>query len=216
MSLTSKSRPSYAASSLLFPIVLWGCTTHAENLTIGATPNQPCKQFLQNLDDKNLRTTNFDIEKDYLLTKSTISKVYLSIKPIGSTCPPGEINPVNPKDIISTQENAPSYMDVAAGRTLSGVNWIQFIYPSIIDGLPGLSSSLVFYDQDGNPSQTKFVTSYHSWETSISIRSSVKDGVISYCEQNIDPFEYNETGDIVRELSTPVRSNCRVWTDVFP
>ncbi|MGY0612466.1 hypothetical protein ACW7G5_09560 [Luteimonas sp. A501] len=183
-----------------------------------STGSQPegCISFLAGVSKiPNGSEVGFDIEKAYRIEDGMFVQAYDAMRPINSGCTLGSIIPISPSEIKSPWK-AHEFIDVASG-THNGSPWIQFVYPSIDDGHgSGLSSSIVFYDDEGHPISTSLVSSYHSWEGARVLNSKIKGSQLERCTQFIEFFSYTKSGDIDQELDTPIRSSCAISHGELP
>lgn len=182
-------------------------------------PNDPvgqtCISFISRLTKQSKNAAvEFNLESALELTPEALTSAYDAIQPVGSNCAPGGIEPASPEDIMSPWQTR-SYADVAAG--LSGKTpWIQFVYPSINSHGQGLASSVVFYDDTGNPVATRLVSEYHGWENASALRSVMLEGRIESCRQNIEFFSHDDEGNLIKELASPARSACDYSATTYP
>ena len=197
-----------ALIALLYP--LFACTKDRGDETI-----DPCSSFISLLlMQPEQEVMNFDLEKSLLLTPDSLTAAYDSINPIESKCAPGSIQPSPPEDVMSPWETH-SYLDYSAGTT-DGIPWIQFVYPSIAESGPGISSSIVFYDDNGRAISTRLVSEYHSWESASTLHSVMQSGKITSCRQTIEFFSYDDDGNITEELPSPLKSECEHAASTYP
>lgn len=182
---------------------------------IGDDMPDPCGSFISLLlmqPEQEFMT--FDLERSFLLTPDALTAAYDSIKPLESGCAPGSIQPSSPEDIMSPWETR-SYVDYFAGTT-DGTPWIQFVYPSITESGPGISSSIVFYDGGGRAISTRLVSEYHSWESASTLNSVMRSGIIRSCRQAVEFFSYDDDGNIAEELPSPLKSECEYTIVRYP
>ena len=156
----------------------------------------------------------FDIEKSYAISPNTIGSTYESLHGLDSGCVPLNIDAV-PAAELGVVGDTPEYKDIDSGSQ-DGRTWVQFIYPSLGEDGPGLTSSITFYDAKGEPVSSNLVSFYHSWEGAQKMSSEMKDGKIVQCAQRIEFFSYTESGDIDEELIEPLRSECDLSYEVLP
>lgn len=150
----------------------------------------------------------FNIERDYLLSDDNIGSVYSSLHSLKSGCLPLDIN-ARAADELGITEEMPEYKDIDTG-SMGGRVWIQFMYPSLGEYGSGLTSTITFYDHNGEPKSSSLVSSFHVWEGAQTVSSTMVDDKIVRCTQSLDFYSYNESGDINEELLEPIRSKCAI------
>lgn len=174
-----------------------------------------CKDFLNSGGIKiNGDLVSFDIDKDYSLSPDAVGTVYNSLHGMGSGCRPFYANAVA-ADELGLSGDAPLYKDIGAGFQ-DGRVWVQFVYPSLGEYGPGLTSDITFYTPNGEPKSSVVVSSYHSWEGAQTMSSTMSGGKIVRCTRSIEFFSYTQSGDIDEELPEPVRSQCEVSQQALP
>ena len=165
-----------------------------------------CVEFLNSVPlSDDTQSTSFDLERSLdISSPEQLASAYSSLRPLNSGCDIGEINLSDPLDVMDPW-GAPHYVDFVAG-SIGGARWVQFIYPSVGSGGPGLASSLVFYNSEGEPTFTLLVSEYYSWEKTSLLRSEILGMGVKSCRQEIEYFSYKASGDIEFELESPSRS----------
>ena len=180
-----------------------------------ANERHACKAFLF---EGNIAPSpdpvGFDIEKSYSLSPDTLGQIYRSLPGLDSGCMPFNIDAVAAAELGVVGETS-EYKDIDAGSQ-DGRTWVQFIYPSLGEDGPGLTSSITFYDAKGEPESSNLVSFYHSWEGAQTMSSEMKDGKIIRCTRRIEVFSYSESGDIDQELMEPIRSECDLSYEALP
>lgn len=184
---------------------------------LAARASTDCADFISRIPQQlEAEVVIFDIEKTYSIEGGIVSGAYDTIRPIESGCTPVNMQTASP-DAIGLPPNTAPYKEVAAG-THQGTPWVQFVHPSVNvdDERPGLSSSIVVYDINGRARSSVVVSSYHSWEGAHVLSSTLSNGRLIRCEQDIEFFSYADFGDIDKELSEPTRSTCESSAMPFP
>ena len=190
-------------------LLIAGCSS------LTANERNACKTFLfeGNISPSSNRVM-FDIEKSYAISPETLGSTYKSLHGLDSGCVPLNIDAV-PAAELGVVGETPEYKDIDSGSQ-DGRSWVQFIYPSVGEDGPGLTSSITFYDAKGEPVSSNLVSFYHSWEGAQTMSSKMADGKIVRCTQSIEFFSYTESGDIDEELMEPLRSECDLSYEVLP
>lgn len=180
------------------------------NATSSSGQTTACALFLNQTLIKTVTSdVEFNLEEKYGIESGRFTHSYESMRSLESSCAPGSIDAVPPFEIKSPWD-APDYIDVSTG-VHNGSPWVQFVYPAIDEEYgPGLSSSIVFYSNQGTPTSTILVSSYHAWDGAKVSSSRITGFVLEICTQTIDPYSYTEFGDIDGELDEPVRSPCEI------